>query len=214
MEIDTMSENRLGIVLLVSGPSGSGKSSIGGELMKHHPGIRFSISCTTRPPRGNEVHGKEYYFLSREEFQKKIMAGDFMEYAEVHGNYYGTLKSEVTDYVVHGTDVLLDIDVQGAMSVKKLCAEDPVFRDSVEMVFVMPPSMEILEQRLRGRGTDAEEVIRKRLENARREIACRLEYDYLLINDQFEDAVEKLEALYQTFSMATKRLPEVVHDKK
>ena len=119
---------RLGIALILSGPSGSGKSSISKEIMKRHPDVAFSISCTTRAPRGTEQDGVDYHFLSREDFRKKIEAGDFIEYAEVHGNYYGTLKSEVLDRVTRGIDVILDIDVQGAAKVHELCKTNEIFR--------------------------------------------------------------------------------------
>ena len=199
---------RLGIALIVSGPSGSGKSSISREVMKRHPEVAFSISCTTRAPRGEERDGVDYHFLSVEEFRRKIEADEFIEYAEVHGNFYGTLKSEVLERVTRGIDVILDIDVQGAAKVHELCRNSEIFRDSAEFVFVAPPSHAELERRLRGRGTDAEEVILKRLENSRLEISHWREYSYLLINDDFESAVKKFDALLLAFRMSTKRWKE------
>ena len=195
---------RLGIALIVSGPSGSGKSSISREVMKRHPEVAFSISCTTRSPRSGERNGVDYHFLSVEEFRKKIEAGEFIEYAQVHGNFYGTLKSEVEKRVTQGIDVILDIDVQGAAKVHELCRESEIFRDAAEFVFVAPPSHAELERRLRGRGTDAEEVILKRLENSKLEISHWREYSYLLINDEFEEAVRKFDALLAAFRMSTK----------
>lgn len=202
---------RLGIALILSGPSGSGKSSISKEIMKRHPDVAFSISCTTRAPRGTEQDGVDYHFLSREDFRKKIDAGDFIEYAEVHGNYYGTLKSEVVDRVTKGIDVILDIDVQGAAKVHELCKTNEIFRDCAEFVFVAPPSHAELERRLRGRGTDAEEVILKRLKNSILEISRWREYSYLLINDDFANAVEKFNALLLAFRMSTKRWKEDIN---
>lgn len=202
---------RLGIALIVSGPSGSGKSSISREVMKRHPEVAFSISCTTRPPRSGERNGVDYHFLSVEEFRKKIKAGEFIEYAQVHGNFYGTLKSEVEKRVTQGIDVILDIDVQGAAKVHELCRDSEIFRDAAEFVFVAPPSHAELERRLRGRGTDAEEVILKRLENSKLEISHWREYSYLLINDEFEEAVRKFDALLAAFRMSTKRWKEEIN---
>lgn len=202
---------RLGIALIVSGPSGSGKSSISREVMKRHPEVAFSISCTTRSPRSGERNGVDYHFLSVEDFRKKIEAGEFIEYAQVHGNFYGTLKSEVEKRVTQGIDVILDIDVQGAAKVHELCRESEIFRDAAEFVFVAPPSHAELERRLRGRGTDAEEVILKRLENSKLEISHWREYSYLLINDEFEEAVRKFDALLAAFRMSTKRWKEEIN---
>ncbi len=202
---------RLGIALIVSGPSGSGKSSISREVMKRHPEVAFSISCTTRSPRSGERNGVDYHFLSVEEFRKKIEAGEFIEYAQVHGNFYGTLKSEVEKRVTQGIDVILDIDVQGAAKVHELCRDSEIFRDAAEFVFVAPPSHAELERRLRGRGTDAEEVILKRLENSKLEISHWREYSYLLINDEFEEAVRKFDALLAAFRMSTKRWKEEIN---
>ena len=148
---------RSGMLLIVSGPSGSGKSTLAKRMFEHFDGIEFSVSCTTRAMRAGEVHGKDYHFISQEQFREHIANGDFVEFATVHGNSYGTLKSEVISRVESGIDVLLDIDVQGAIQIKKLAAADPFFGRCLETVFVTPPSHTVLEQRLRGRGTDSEE---------------------------------------------------------
>ena len=206
-----MNIQRLGVALILSGPSGSGKSSISKEIMKRHPDVRFSISCTTRAPRGTEQDGVDYYFISRDDFRKKIEADAFIEYAEVHGNFYGTLKSEVIDRVTKGIDVILDIDVQGAAKVHELCRKDDIFNACTEFVFVAPPSHAELEKRLRGRGTDVEEVIQKRLCNSKLEISRWREYSYLLINDDFAGAVEKFNSLLQAFRMSTKRWKEDIN---
>ena len=189
----------------LDGPSGAGKSSILSLVMQQRKNLRFSVSCTTRQPRPGEEHGKAYYFLTKEDFETKLAAGEFLEHACVHGNYYGTLKSEVTDRLLQNKDVVLDIDVQGAMSLKKLCAEDPLLSKCAEFVFVSPPSMEILEQRLRGRGTEKEDVILRRLANAKGEIEHIPEYSYLILNDQLEQAAESFLAMYDTFKLSLKR---------
>ena len=180
---------RLGIALILSGPSGSGKSSISKEIMKRHPDVAFSISCTTRAPRGTERNGVDYHFLSREDFRKKIEAGDFIEYAEVHGNYYGTLKSEVLDRVTRGIDVILDIDVQGA-------AQLHLSLPRGQYVFLLPPSLSELERRLRGRGTDDEASIARRLSNAASEIRQAHWFDAWIVNDNLDKAYDELRAVY------------------
>ncbi len=197
--------DKCGVLIVLSGPSGAGKSSILSQVMKQRENLRFSISCTTRSPRPGEEHGKAYYFLTKEDFESRITAGEFLEHACVHGNYYGTLKSEVTDRLLKNQDVVLDIDVQGAMILKQLCAEDPLLSRCAEFVFVSPPSTEVLEQRLRGRGTETEEVILRRLANAKGEIAKLEEYSYLIINDQLENAVSSFLAMYDTFKLSLKR---------
>lgn len=197
--------NQYGVLIVLSGPSGAGKSSILSRVMKLRQNLCFSVSCTTRSPRPGEENGKAYYFLSKEEFEAKIAAGEFLEYASVHGNYYGTLKSEVTDRLLANRDVVLDIDVQGAMSLKKLCADDPLLSRCVEFVFVSPPSTAVLEQRLRARGTESEEVILRRLANAKGEIARIHEYSYLIINDELERAADAFLAMYDTFKLSLKR---------
>lgn len=204
MNMDKIPE-QCGVLIVLSGPSGAGKSSILSKVMKQRPNLCFSVSCTTRSPRPGEEHGKAYYFLKKEDFESKIAAGEFLEHACVHGNYYGTLKSEVTNRLLQNKDVVLDIDVQGAMTLKKLCAEDPLLSRCAEFVFVSPPSMEILEQRLRGRGTETEEVILRRLANAKGEIEQLDEYSYLILNDELDRAVEAFQAMYDTFKLSLKR---------
>jgi guanylate kinase len=158
---------RNGMILIISGPSGSGKSTLCKKMFAEFPSMEFSVSCTTRSPRGEEKDGVDYHFLDKKAFEEHIAKGDFLEYALVHGNYYGTLKSEVLDRTDRGIDVVLDIDVQGAMILKEKFAADPVIGPRLEMLFVAPPSYTELEKRLRGRGTDAEESIVKRLANAK-----------------------------------------------
>ena len=196
---------RNGMVLILSGPSGSGKSTLYKRAFARTGGFEFSVSCTTRAPRAGEQDGIDYHFTTREHFEELLRDDAFAEYAEVHGNFYGTLKSELTGRLDRGIDVLLDIDVQGAMILKQLCAEDPLLSRCAEFVFVSPPSTEVLEQRLRGRGTETEEVILRRLANAKGEIAKLEEYSYLIINDQLENAVSSFLAMYDTFKLSLKR---------
>jgi guanylate kinase len=183
---------RHGILYLVSGPSGSGKSTLCRRLTGEGE-ARFSISCTTRAPRPGEEHGREYYFLTPDEFAAKVAAGDFLEHAEVHGNRYGTLRAEVIDHLALGRDVVMDIDVQGAAQVRA-CA-DPAIRGALVDLFVMPPDEAELESRLRGRGTDSDEVIALRLRNAIDEMRHWPEYRYRLLSGSHEEDYAKFKSL-------------------
>ena len=175
--------SRLGVILIVSGPSGTGKTTICTRVREEMPELKFSVSCTTRAPRAGEQHGKDYYFLSREEFRSKIDNGEFIEYAEVFSNYYGTLKSEVIDRVKLGEDVFLDIDIQGAMQIRQCSKQDSLLGTCCEFIFIAPPSLEELEKRLRTRASDSEEQIMQRLSKSTLEISYWKHYDYLVIND-------------------------------
>ena len=185
---------RRGVALVVSGPSGAGKSTVCRLVLAGRPAMRFSVSCTTRAPRAGETDGVDYHFLGRPEFEAKIAAGEFLEHAEVHGNFYGTLRAEVEPFLHRGGDVLLDIDVQGARQVRRNADAGGV-GGQYAFVFLAPPSLAELERRLRGRQTDAEEVILRRLANARREIAAWREYDYLVINDTVGRAAGEMTAI-------------------
>ncbi|NTV13694.1 MAG: guanylate kinase [Desulfobulbaceae bacterium] len=178
-----------GQLFIISAPSGAGKTTILRQVMTDLPGLAFSVSHTTRAPRAGEENGRDYHFVDRESFGKLREAGDFLEWAEVHGNYYGTSRSGVTAQLAAGTDVILDIDVQGARQVKSL--ENP----AAISLFVLPPSLAELEKRLAGRNTDTLEVIRLRLGNAIREIAACKEYDHRISNDKLEEAVEMVKAV-------------------
>jgi guanylate kinase len=181
-----------GILYIISAPSGSGKTTLVNELRQYVIDLDFSISYTTRPPRGSEQNGREYRFISRSEFEAMIQQDGFLEYAQVFGNYYGTTKSVLQDAAKRGNDLLLDIDVQGERQVK---AKKP---DAVS-IFVLPPSRTELESRLRKRSMSenvhSEEVIRRRLATARREIENYVNYDYILINDRLEQSVDRLQAI-------------------
>jgi guanylate kinase len=180
---------RVGLCLVLSAPSGAGKSTLVGRLRAEFPGFAYSISCTTRAPRSGEEDGVHYHFLTREQFLHKREQGFFAEWAEVHGNFYGTPKGPVEKRLKDGHDVLFDIDVQGAMQLKQ------VFPQAL-YVFILPPSREVLEARLRGRGTDAEEVIAKRMKNALGELQMAGRFDYLIVNDDLEEAADELRAVY------------------
>ena len=175
----------MSIVYIVSAPSGSGKSTLVTELFKMVSNLDFSISYTTRPPRGSEQNGKEYFFVSRDEFEAMIASGEFLEYAEVFGNYYGTARRFLREAEERGNDLLLDIDVQGAQQVKETMPE-------AVSIFILPPDREKLEWRLRNRGLDSEAVIRRRLDTARREIENYSKYDYILVNNLLEQSADQL----------------------
>jgi guanylate kinase len=175
-------------VYIISAPSGSGKSTLVDEVRKLVPNLDFSISFTTRSPRGNEQNGREYFFVSREEFQEMIRRDEFLEYADVFGNYYGTAKSVLRQAEERGKDLLLDIDVQGAKQIKgKL--------PSALSIFIMPPDRKTLETRLRKRSLDTEGVIQRRLVTASREIENYEKYDYILVNDRLDESIEALMAI-------------------
>ena len=177
-----------GILFVVSGPSGSGKHTVLRRVMEGDAHLAYSISATSRAPRPGEVDGRDYYFLDAAEFGKRVEAGEFAEWAEVHGNLYGTLRVELTRRLADGSDVALAIDVQGMRNLRAL-------ETGVVTVFVMPPSLAVLEQRLRGRGANDEADIALRLANARREMAVCGSFDYIVVNDGVDEAVADLRAI-------------------
>lgn len=179
---------RRGCLFVISAPSGSGKTTLVQKLIRSFSDLRFSVSYTTRGPRGAERDGVDYHFVTRDEFQEKIRKAEFLEWAEVHGNLYGTSKVETERIRAGGQDILLDVDVQGADQVRKAEPE------AVTM-FVMPPSFQVLEERLRGRKQDSPEVIEGRLAGARREIDRYRDYHYVLVNDGIEETAELLKSI-------------------
>lgn len=197
---------RKGMTLVISGPSGSGKSTLYHAVAPLAGGIEFSVSCTTRPPREGERDGVDYYFIRREDFEARVARGEFAEHAEVHGNFYGTLKTELSGRTDRGIDVVLDIDVQGAEQLRNLARTDENFRRTLEFVFIAPPSYAELERRLRSRGTESEETLARRLANAKREMLCAERYDYLIVNDDREAAAARLLALIRSLRLSVKRL--------
>src|SRR5712671_4828085 len=178
----------MSIVYIVSAPSGSGKSTLVNELFKMVRNLDFSISYTTRSPRGSEQNGKEYFFVSKAEFEAMIAADEFLEYATVFGNYYGTARRFLREAENRSNDLLLDIDVQGASKIKEKIPE-------AVSIFILPPDRDKLEWRLRTRGLDTEEVIRRRLDTARREIENYSKYDYILVNNLLEQSTDELKAV-------------------
>lgn len=194
-----------GILAVVSGFSGSGKGTIMKELLQQYDNYALSISATTRQPREGEVHGREYFFLSKEEFEQLIKEEKLIEYAQYVGNYYGTPSSFVEEQRDAGKDVILEIEVQGALQVKEK------FPDTV-LLFVTPPSAEELASRLRGRGTETEEVIAKRMEQAVTESTLMDKYDYLVVNDSLQEAVETMHNILQMEHYKMSRNEEFVTD--
>lgn len=184
---DVMGKGRL---IVISGPSGSGKTTICNRLLKLLPNMEYSISFTTRAPRHGEKNGRDYFFISKEEFQRHIKNGSFLEYAQVFDNYYGTNKDWVTERINQEKDILLSIDVQGAAQIKKN------FPKAI-LIFLIPPSLKILEERLRRRATDHPEEIEKRLVKAKEEMMQVGNYDYVVINDRVELAIEKIKNIIQ-----------------
>jgi guanylate kinase len=175
-------------VFIISAPSGSGKSTLVNEVRSTVPGLEFSISYTTRQPRGSEQNGREYFFVSREQFEKMVNNNEFLEHADVFGDYYGTARRFLDNARQEGKDLLLDIDVQGAEQIKRNLP------DAIS-IFIMPPNRSELERRLRQRGQDSEEKIQRRLKAAKREIENYEKYDYILVNDRLEDSVDALKAV-------------------
>jgi guanylate kinase len=185
-----------GTLFVVAAPSGAGKSTLVNALLDREPAISLSISHTTRPPRVGEEYGRHYFFVARPDFEREIADGIFLEHAEVHNNLYGTSRTVVEGKLAEGSDVLLEIDWQGARQVRE-------GKPDCVGVFILPPSREELERRLRGRGSDAPEVIERRLFNSREEIAHAHEFDYIIVNDRFEDALADLQAIVRAVRQRT-----------
>lgn len=194
---------RQGILFVLSAPSGTGKTTLC-ENLRATPDFIYSVSCTTRPPRPGEFEGADYHFLSKEVFEAKIKAGEMLEYATVHQNYYGTPLKPVRDALEQGTDVLLDIDVQGASTIRS-CG-DALIRSSLVDVFIMPPTLEELELRLRKRGTENEEQIRQRLERGREEMRNWRLYRYTILSGSMEEDLIKFRAIMRAERYLSSRL--------
>ncbi len=193
------------LVMVVSAPSGAGKSTICRRLVERNENLVFSVSTTTRPPRADETDGVDYRFVSEESFDRMLKEEAFLEWAEVHGHRYGTSREAVRQELDANHDVMLDIDVQGGRQVKEL------FPEAV-MVFLAPPSLDELERRLRSRGTESKEEIERRLTNARREIEQMKEYDYLVINDDLERAVRDIESIRRAEKLRMTRVDDPVRE--
>jgi guanylate kinase len=188
-------------VFVISAPSGSGKSSLVQRLLHDVPNLIFSISYTTRAPRGSERNGIDYNFITRADFEARIGQGEFLEHAEVFGNYYGTSRLTLDQAIAERKDLLLDIDVQGARQLKQALPE-------AVTIFVLPPSRHILEQRLRARSQDSDEVIQRRLRGAAREVRGYTQYDFVLINRDLDECAKDLEAIVRTERLRRSRMEE------
>ena len=190
-------------VFIVSAPSGSGKSTLVGRLLASDPNILFSVSYTTRKPRGAEVQGQSYHYISREDFEARIARGEFLEHAQVFGNYYGTHRSVLSQAMSERKDVVLDIDVQGARQLKES------IKDAIS-IFILAPSREILEHRLRARSEDAEAVIQRRLREAADEIRSYTSYDYVLVNDDLERSADSLWSIVKAERVRRRKVEDQV----
>ena len=194
-----------GLLIVVSGPSGTGKGTVCGELLDSMPELAYSISATTRAPRAGEVDGKNYYFLTKERFEELISEGGFLEYANVYGNYYGSPLGKIQERLAEGNDILLEIDTQGALEVMKKCP-DGLF------IFLLPPSLGELERRIRGRGSETEESLKKRLGNAKAEIAIGEKYKYVVVNDTVKKAVARIKSIIVAEHALTEKNKELFEE--
>jgi guanylate kinase len=200
-----MVQSAVPLLFLISAPSGAGKTTICTQLLATTPNLVRAITCTTRPRRPREREGVDYFFLALNDFQRRVAAGEFLEHALVHGHHYGTLKSNLTEKLRQGFDVLLNIDVQGAATVRRLALEDDELRRSLVTLFVCPPSIATLEERLVKRGQDTPEVIRARLEAARAEIGHWREYDYLMVTTTLVNDLRRARLVYEAEKMRVVR---------
>lgn len=200
---------RTGLIVVVSAPSGGGKSSLCQRLLNWAPAMTYSVSCTTRAPRGGEQHGRDYFFLSVAEFEQRIAAGDFLEHARYNGHYYGTPRSFLEEQLAAGRDVLLDIEVQGARQViQRVRAGGFAYPEALVTIFLMPPSLELLATRLRRRATDSEEAIRNRLALAQQEMRYWRDYDYVIVSGHLDDDFAQGQAILTAEKCRTLRQPK------
>jgi guanylate kinase len=194
------------LLLLISAPSGGGKTTLCHQLLMTRPEMARAVTCTTRPIRRGEKDAVDYYFLDADDFLKRVQAGNFLEHAIVYGNSYGILKSEVVGKLRQGKDVVLSVDVQGASTIRERAEEDPELKKALVSVFITPPSLNILEERLRKRGTDAPAVIQKRLGTARQEITQWRKFDYLLISTTIGEDLRRMLAIVEAEKMRACRI--------
>jgi guanylate kinase len=193
------------LLIVISAPSGGGKTTLCNQLLLARPGLTRVVTCTTREPRKDEADGEDYYFMDAEGFLKRVQAGHFLEHATVYGNSYGTLKSEVLSKLRDGKDVLLNVDVQGAATIRARADEEPELKRSLVQVFLTPASISILETRLKRRGSDSIPAMTKRLTIARQEIAQWRNYDYLLVSTTVEEDLRRMLAIIEAEKMRTAR---------
>jgi guanylate kinase len=194
------------LLVLISAPSGGGKTTLCQQLLAARPQMARAVTCTTRPPREGERDGVDYYFLDASSFLRRVQAGNFLEHATVYGNSYGILKAEVLGKLRQGKDVLLNVDVQGTATIREKAQEDAELKRALVSVFLTPPSMGIVEHRLRSRGTDAPAVIQKRLSVARQEIAQWKHFDYLLLSASIEEDLRRMLAIVEAEKMRSSRV--------
>ncbi len=204
-KINALKQQERGNLIVVSGPSGAGKTTLATAAVAEVPGLAFSISYTTRRPRGGERNGVDYFFIDEAEFKRMIDNDEFLEWAVVYGNLYGTSRRQVEQALASGRDLVLDIDVQGARSVRRKAPE-------AILVFILPPSRELLRQRLMGRATDSPESIEKRLAAAREELLCYQEFDYLIFNRDLEEAKRELKSIIQAARCRRERREPLARD--
>ena len=195
--------SRHGILFVVSAPSGAGKTTLV-EAIRQTAKLFYSVSCTTRAPRSGEINGEHYQFLSHADFLARLEAGDFLEHAQVHGDFYGTLGKPVLTNLNNGVDVLIDIDTQGATTIRD--CDDPVIRQALTDVFIMPPDLDELRRRLRKRGSETEKQIKRRLETAKREMELWRDYRYTIISGSVDEDLEKFRHIMAAESYLTRRL--------
>jgi guanylate kinase len=200
------------LLVVISAPSGGGKTTLCQQLLAHHPEMSRAITCTTRPPREGELDGRDYYFLDNAEFERRVHVGAFLEYAHVFGRSYGTPAAEVLDKLRQGRDVLLNIDIQGAATVCARAAADPELRQALVTVFLTPPSIRVLEQRLRRRATDADAELQKRLALARHEIAQWTTFQYLILSTSIPEDLRRMEAILDAERMRSTHARFAVSD--
>jgi guanylate kinase len=194
------------LLVLISAPSGGGKTTLCQKLLEARPQMARAVTCTTRPPREGENDGVDYYFLDAGSFLKRVQAGNFLEHATVYGNSYGTLKSEVLNKLRQGKDVLLTVDVQGAASIRQRADEDAELKRSLVSVFLTPPSLSMLEERLRKRGTDSPTEIKKRVSVARQEVVQWKNFDYLLISTTIGEDLRRILSIVEAERMRASRV--------
>lgn len=189
-----------GKLIVVSAPSGAGKTTIVRAILEKYPSMLFSVSAATRPKRDSEIDGEDYFFLPRQEFERRVQAGELVEWEEIYGNLYGTLKSEVDKALSGGNVMLFDIDVKGGLSIKRLYPHDSV------LIFIKPPSIEILEARLRGRKTEDTATFRRRMDRVAMELGMASQFDYQVVNDDLPTAIAEVDTIVQAHTSAAQRV--------
>lgn len=197
------------VLLLLTAPSGAGKTTVGSRLLASVPGLERAVTCTTRPPRSGERNGIDYHFLDRATFERRVAAGEFLEHAEVYGNRYGTLRAEVWGRLAEGRDVLLSVDVQGAETIRETAAADPALSSALVSVFLMPPSVAELERRLRGRAQDSAEVIARRLAVAREEMDHWRHFDYVVVSGTMESDLASMQRVLEVEKLRSSRIRQL-----